>query len=454
MNIKLKKPFPNQDRNNFRRDNSNVRRSPPRCPDVARHAAARLVWLVLEDKRTLDDVMLSEESYFELKGIDRSFAANVAKSTLRYLGHIDLLLSKALQKPLPDTAFYARALLRTGIGQYLADLAPAYAIVGRAVDLAKADRVARGMSGLINAILRKIVTAETKPELDISELIPSQWRARYISTYGTETTNEIAKSLLVHSPIDFTILVDEKETTAKDFDCVVLPNGSLRMQSVPENLKDIDAWRYGEVFIQNAAASIPAKLLKPQKGENILDMCAAPGGKTMQLATTGAKVTALDINDDRLRLVAENLARTKLNAKLISGAAQENCGDNEWDAILLDAPCSATGTLRSNLETLWIKTPFDLPKFIETQCEMVRAAAKGLKTGGRLVYAICSLEPEEADMAYQAAIDAGLKSDPITPEEMPELEMAIEARGSARILPNYWSEKGGLDGFFIARFIK
>jgi 16S rRNA (cytosine967-C5)-methyltransferase len=434
--------------------NNNHRPKQRQCPDNARHATARLIWLVLEESRTLDEVMAAEESYSQLTGVDRSFAAAISKSTLRYLGHIDILMNQALQKPLPETAYYVRAILRTGIAQYLADLAPAYAIIDRAVELAKSNKVSFGMAGLVNAILRKIVTQERKPNLPLVELIPNQWRSRYLSCYGDEVTGSIAQVLLTHSPIDLTIISGDPLDIQTQFGGEILPNGSLRLQSLAEGFTAFPAWANGQVFVQNAAASIPARLLCPKPSEAILDMCAAPGGKTMQLAASGAKVTALDLSEDRLRLVAENLARTKLNAKLVCGSGQAKAGENCWDAILLDAPCSASGTLKSNLETLWIKSPFDLSKMIEIQCELVRAAAFALKQNGRLLYAVCSLEPEEADLAVAAAIEEGLVLEPIRPEEVKGLEIAIEPRGTMRILPHYWDEKGGLDGFFIARFIK
>jgi 16S rRNA (cytosine967-C5)-methyltransferase len=152
--------------------------------------------------------------------------------------------------------------------------------------------------------------------------------------------------------------------------------------------------------------------------------------------------------------VAQNLARTNLKAKLKSGDAKILVEDAKFDAILLDAPCSATGTLRRNMETLWIKNPFDLPKLIEIQCELIRTAAAALKPGGRLVYAVCSLEPEEGDLAVASALEAGLKPDPITPDEVLNLDGVISPNGAARIMPYMLSEKGGLDGFFMARFVK
>lgn len=444
----MKKPF-----------NPNQNRRPKRaCPDIARDAAARLVWRVLEDGLTLDEVMNSEGTYADLHGRDRGFAAAIAKSTLRYLGHIDILLAQHLSKPLPDTAFYVRALLRTGVAQFLAELAPVHAIIDRAVELAKSDKVAFGMSGLINAVLRKVITAEKSPELAAATLLPNAWRARYLSTYGEENTAKIANSLLTPAPIDISLRADlvapEREIIAKDFNGEFIAPLVLRIGALPENLLEIDSWKNGEVWVQDAAATLPVTILKPKKGEAILDMCAAPGGKTMQLASYWAQVTAIDLSEDRMRLVAENLTRTRLNAKLQVGDAKKLCGENKWDAILLDAPCSASGTLRRNLETLWIKTPYDLPKLIEIQGELIRAAAIALKPNGRLVYAICSMEPEEADLAVAAALECGLTLDPIKGAEVFGIEEAIEVRGTARILPYMLGDKGGLDGFFIARFVK
>ena len=428
------------------------------CPDVARDAAARLVWKVLEDSITLDEAMVSETRYAELTGRDRSFAAAITKTTLRYLGHIDNLIAQFLAKPLPETAFYVRALLRTATAQYLSDLAPVHAIIDRSVELAKSDKVAFGMSGLINAVLRKIIGQEVKPNLPLEELLPSNWRARYISFYGPDKTQKIASALLNPAPIDLSLRddlnADERAAISDDFSGEFIAKNVLRIGCLPENLLEIPSWQNGEVWVQDAAAALPVQILKPEKGEEILDMCAAPGGKTMQIASFWAKTSAIDISSDRLRLIAENLARTKLHAKLLSGNACELTGDTRWDAILLDAPCTATGTLRRNLETLWIKSPFDLPKLLETQKQLIKAAANGLKPGGRLVYAVCSMEPEEADLAIAIAQDMGLKIDPIESKEVYGLNEAIEPRGTARVLPYMMNEKGGLDGFFIARFTK
>lgn len=433
---------------------------PPRrrCPDSARDAAARLIWLVLDEHITLDEAMYVCEEFVNLEGRDRGFAAAIAKSTLRYFGHIEILIDDKLQKPLPDTANYVRALLRTAIGQFLGQLAPLHAIIDRAVELAKSDKKAFGMAGLINAVLRKVLTQTPFPIIDDILLLPSAWRTRLISTYGEEKTREIARSSLKQAPIDLTLKSglnqEEIAQIINEFGGELIGESSLRIPNLPENFQELESWKTGKLWVQDLAATLPAKILAPQKGEEILDMCAAPGGKTMQLAGSFAKVTAMDISDDRMKMVAQNLARTGLYAKLISGNAKNLIEDTKFDAILLDAPCSATGTIRRNLESLWIKTAFDLPKLLQIQSDLIIAAANALKPNGRLIYAVCSLEPEEGDLAINKALELGLTLDPIKPDEILGLSEAIEKRGSARIMPYMLGDKGGMDGFFIARFIK
>lgn len=435
----------------------NRRQNQPRLRiDFARQAAALLLIEVLEKRKTLDEAMAQTVEFNKLMGRDRAFCANVVKSTLRYLGVIDIRLSQFLQNPLPDTAFFVRAILRISMGQFFANIAPIHSIIDTAVELSKSQKISFGMKGLVNAVLRRATTAP-RDEFDVLDLFPTVWRMRLLNQYGEENTIAIAKSTLNNIGIDFsaksTLDTKAKETLAKDFDGVWIEN-SLRVRSLPDGFADCEFWQNGDIWIQNAAAAIPAKIIKSAKGENILDMCAAPGGKTLQLCDAGANVTAVDINANRLKQVHENLARTKMNADVICGDAIEMCGNEKWDKILLDAPCSATGTLRRNPESLWIKNPTDLPKFLETQKAMVKSAALGLKKGGILVYAVCSLEIEEGEIAIATALENGLKLVGIAPNEIFGLKDAISQDGTIRILPNMLEESGGLDGFFIAKFIK
>ena len=421
-------------------------------PDPARFAAVCLVSHVVDQRWTLEEAMRKEQAFVRLDGRDRGFAAHLTLATLRALGLVDAVLATKLAKPLPDSAHFAKALLRVGAAQLIEGLAPPHAAVGRSVDLAKFEATGRGFAGLINAVLRRIATEPLVRPHD-RERVPAFWWNRWRAAYGAEAADAIALSLSRQPALDLTTKGDHLAIAAA-VDGIVLPTGSIRLKETPSDVTSLPLWSDGNYWVQDAAAALPARLLAPKPGEIVLDMCAAPGGKTMQLAASGADVTALDLDAARINRVAENLARTSLTARLQVADARTVSAEPYFDAILLDAPCSATGTLRRNPETLWIKTPSDVARFATVQIELVRAAAAALKPGGRLVYAVCSLEPEEADPAVAAARESGLNLAPISPEEVPELGQAVTDQGCLRLLPNYWGDRGGMDGFFIARFVK
>jgi 16S rRNA (cytosine967-C5)-methyltransferase len=421
-------------------------------PDPARHAAVCIISHVIDQRWTVEEAMRREQSFVSLDGRDRGFAAHLILATLRALGVVDAVLATKLSKPLPDSAHYAKALLRVGAAQLIEGLAPPHAAVGRSVDLAKYEATGRGFSGLINAVLRRIATEPLERPHD-RERVPSLWWSRWRGAYGAAAADGIAASLAKQPALDLSFKGDAGDML-EALGGTLLPTGSIRLTETPSDVTALPFWSEGRIWVQDAAASLPAKLLSAKAGEKVLDMCAAPGGKTMQLAATGADVTAIDIDAGRIGRVAENLARTHLVARLLTGDARALAGANAYDAILLDAPCSATGTLRRNPETLWIKTPSDVAKFAPVQAELITAAAKALKPGGRLVYAVCSLEPEEAAMAINAAATAGLVVDKIDGSEVLSLEQAITPDGHLRILPGMWADIGGVDGFFIARFTK
>jgi 16S rRNA (cytosine967-C5)-methyltransferase len=436
-------------------ENARDTRRPSRVlvnPDPARHAAVCIISHVIDQRWTVEEAMRREQAFVSLDGRDRGFAAHLILATLRSLGMVDAVLATKLSKPLPDSAHYARALLRIGAAQLIEGLAPPHAAVGRAVDLAKYEATGRGFSGLINAVLRRIATEPLDRPHD-RERVPNLWWSRWRGAYGAAAADGIAASLSKQPALDLSFKGDPNDML-EALGGTLLPTGSIRLTETPSDVTALPFWADGRIWVQDAAASMPAKLLAAKAGEKVLDMCAAPGGKTLQLAASGADVTAIDIDGVRIGKVAENLARTSLVARLLTGDACQISGIALYDAILLDAPCSATGTLRRNPETLWIKTPSDVAKFATIQADLVVAAAKALKPGGRLVYAVCSLEPEEATMALSAAISVGLKPDTIQPNEVPSLQDGLTSDGNLRLLPSMWPDIGGLDGFFIARFTK
>ena len=449
-----RKPYSGSPRRDSEQQGRGDRR-PPRAlvnPDPARFAAVCLVSHVVDQRWTLEEAMRKEQAFVRLDGRDRGFAAHLTLATLRALGLVDAVLATKLAKPLPDSAHFAKALLRVGAAQLLEGLAPPHAAVGRSVDLAKFEATGRGFAGLINAVLRRIATEPLARPHD-RERVPVLWWNRWRAAYGADAADAIAETLARQPALDLTTKVDP-EGIAEAVGGIVLPTASIRLKETPSDVTTLPLWNDGNYWVQDAAAALPARLLAVKPGEKVLDMCAAPGGKTMQLASTGADVTALDLDAARINRVAENLARTSLVARLQVADARTVSEEPYFDAILLDAPCSATGTLRRNPEALWIKTPSDVARFATVQVELVKAAAAALKPGGRLVYAVCSLEPEEADPAVAAALEAGLKLAPISPDEVPDLGHAVTEQGCLRILPHYWGDRGGMDGFFIARFVK
>lgn len=418
--------------------------------DPARTAAARLVEAVLAARITLDTAMDQVDAHAGLEGRDRAFASAIALSTLRRLGQIDAFIAARMTKPLPDSSTWPLAILRTGIGQIWGGLAPAHAVVSRMVDIARADRSASGLAGLINAVLRRAAEADLAG-LDPADVLPQAWRARWTQAHGADAVAALARVAQVQPPLDLSTKVADPAVLGIE-GAQRLPGGSIRLPVPSPPAPSLPGWAEGEIWVQDAAAALPVRLLAPQPEERVLDLCAAPGGKTLQLAAAGAVVTAIDSDAGRLARVRENLARTGLAADVFAGDARKARPDTLFDAVLLDAPCSATGTIRRHPETVWIKTPADLARTLALQGELMAAAARMLKPGGRLVYAVCSLEPEELMSGQAAATTAGLVPDPVQAAELPELEAALLAEGTVRVLPGQWEARGGLDGFQIARF--
>jgi 16S rRNA (cytosine967-C5)-methyltransferase len=412
--------------------------------------AARLVEFVLDRRLSLEAAMEETQSFARLEGRDRAFAAAVALATLRHLGQIDAILRSLMERPIADASTWPWAILRTGVAQLLTGLAPAHAVVSRAVAVARVHRSASGLAPLMNAVLRKAATVELA-SLDPADALPLVWRRRWEAAYGTAAVQVLARVAQQPAALDLSAGVTAPAVLAVD-GARRLPTGSIRLSDADVRATDLPGWETGEIWVQDAAAALPARLLRVRPGDRVLDLCAAPGGKTLQLAAAGAEVTAVDADAARMQRLRDNLARTGLTADVFVGDARRAQPDRLFDAVLLDAPCSATGTIRRHPETVWIKTPQDIARLAALQGELMAAAARQLKPGGRLVYAVCSLEPEEAGSGQAAAAAAGLVADPVLPDELPGLEAALLPDGSVRILPGLWEAHGGLDGFFMARF--
>lgn len=419
---------------------------------AARRAALAVLDDVLARNAPLDE-SLAARLDGRMEARDRAFARHLAATTLRRLGQIDALIAAFVQRPLPKEAHTARNLLRLGAAQLVFLETPAHAAVNETVALAAA-RGAERYKGLVNAVLRRLAAegkaradAQDAPKLDTPDWLWTSWRA----AYGEDTARRIAEAHFAEPPLDFSVNGDPGPWAAR-LEAEVLPTGSLRRRAGGQ-VTELPGYAEGAWWIQDAAAALPARLLGDVRGKEVLDLCAAPGGKTAQLAAAGACVTAVEQSKPRLGRLRENLARLKLEATLVAADAERWRPAALAGAVLLDAPCSATGTIRRHPDLPWRKSARDIPALAAAQVRLIAAAAAMVKPGGRLVYAVCSLQPEEgpAVVAGFLRANSAFALEPVAPHEIPGTGEFVAADGTLRTLPCHWHERGGLDGFYIAR---
>ncbi|HEY4172526.1 MAG TPA: transcription antitermination factor NusB [Rhodopila sp.] len=410
-------------------------------PDPTRESAFDLLTSVLERHRPLEealDALPAQDSR------DRAAAHRLAAAVLRRMGTLDAVLEPFLRKEPPDPV---RNVLRIGAAGLLLLETPVHAAVGTAVDLAK-RRGLTPFAGLINAVLRKVAVAGpgAMDDLDAARLDTPAW---LWSSWGP-AARAIATAQQIEAPLDVTL----KPGIASPDGGVLLPTGSVRFPA-GTRVADIPGFEDGALWVQDAAAALPAGLLAVRPGERVADLCAAPGGKTAQLAAAGAIVTALERDPTRIERLTANLKRWGLPADVINADALEWTPPGLFDAILLDAPCSATGTIRRHPDVARLKRPRDVQTVVQAQDKLLEAAAAMLRPGGRLIYAVCSLQPEEGAPRVAAAVArGGLRHDAFTVEEMAALPAALTREGFLRTHPGLWRERGGMDGFFAARLVK
>jgi 16S rRNA (cytosine967-C5)-methyltransferase len=388
------------------------------------------------------DEALSAGGNTRLGPQDRAFARALVMATLRHLGPIDRALDPRLKREPPTPI---RDLLRLGIAQAFYLDTPAFAAVNTTVALAP-----ERLRGLVNAVLRGQLR-DGPPSEEPEALAPGWLFARWRAAFGEDNALAMAAMIAQEPATDLTARGAIDAATIQALEAAVLPGGSLRTAK----RGDVAAWpgyAEGKWWVQDAAAAIPARLLAVARGETALDLCAAPGGKTFQLAAAGATVTALDRSASRLRRVTIGLARMGLSAELIEADAAVWKDERSFDAVLLDAPCSATGTFRRHPDVLWNAKVGDIPTLAGVQNTLLAAATGRVKRGGRLVYSVCSLEPEEGEGHIRAFLSAhgDFTLDPITAGEAGAPVASLAPEGWLRILPHH--AEGGLDGFFIARF--
>lgn len=415
----------------------------------AREAALTLIDAALSRRGGLDEAA-SANGFRFLEPRERAFARALAMAVLRHLGPIDRALAARLQKAPPDRVMH---LLRLGAAQAFHLEVPAFAAVATSVELAGANKTSRPFKGLVNAVLRGLLR-DAPPSNDPTLLAPPWLYSRWVAAFGEATARQIAAQIALEPATDLSLKPGaDAAALAEALEGEILPGGTLRLR----RKGDVAAWPGfddGTWWVQDAAAAVPARLLDVKAGEAVLDLCAAPGGKTLQLAAAGANVVALDRSAARLKRLEENLVRTGLQAEVVAadGATWEDT--RTFDAILLDAPCSATGTFRRHPDVLWAARPGDVASLANVQARILDSAAGRLKPGGRLVYCVCSLEPEEGEAQVEAflARRPDMALDPIQPGEGGAPDASLTARGTLRLLPHQLD--GGQDGFFAARFRK
>ncbi|MBP7242877.1 transcription antitermination factor NusB [Amaricoccus sp.] len=413
---------------------------------AARAAAATLLAGVLDAGRTLDD---QADALASLAPAERARAQRLAGETLRHLGRIDAVLAPHLRKPPPAPARHA---LRLAATEMLVDGTPPHAAVDGAVRLVRSQRRATHLAGLVNAVARRVAEARDAWEAAPEDPLPNWLAGPVGAAWGLDAAAAIAAAHRRPAPLDLT-LRDPSEAArwAEALAAEILPTGSLRRVAGGQ-VSMLPGFAEGAWWVQDAGAALPARLLGSVRGRRVLDVCAAPGGKTLQLAAAGAEVTALDVSPGRLKRLDENLARTGLAARVVAADAFGWEPEAEYDAILLDAPCSASGTIRRHPDLPHL--PRDLKPLRELQARLFARAWDWLAPGGRLVYATCSILPAEGE-DQAAAFLAGrpdARRIAADPKAIGAPVEWVDAAGALRLRPDFWPGRGGIDGFYATTF--
>ncbi len=408
----------------------------------ARKAALRMLDSVLRKGQTLDSAAVAASN---LAPADRALAIAIAGETLRRLPDLDALIDSATRQRLPDDS-KARMALRLALAQKVGLDTPDHALVATALPLVDGGP-RRLVHGVLGTLLRRGVSTPGAPRL------PQKVEQRWSNAWG-EPMVEAARRQIARRPsldLSFADDADAQAYAAAHSGTSVAPR-HVRLDSSP--VTDLPGFGEGRWWVQDLAASLPARLT-PETGKYVLDLCAAPGGKTMQLAASGHRVTAVDASESRLERLRANLDRTHLNAELVAADALDWAPRQQFDAILLDAPCSATGTFRRHPEVLYRARPRVIASSAELQSKLLERATKWLKPGATLVYSVCSLEPQEGEDVVTAFIadHPELEIDRPKPEELPDF-LTPSPEGWVRILPGLLEQQGGLDGFFMARLVR
>ncbi|EPE96059.1 Fmu (Sun) domain-containing protein [Rhizobium grahamii CCGE 502] len=423
-----------------------------------RAAAAKILAAVVDRKLSLDGALDHEHgnpAYKALNEGDRALVRAILNATLRHLPRIDAAISSLLESPLPDGARALHHVLAIAAAQILYLDVPDHAAVDLAVEQSNQDPRNRRFAKLVNAVLRRLGREKEQVLDEISSIpvMPGWFLDRLEKAYGKERAHSISESQLEPAAIDLTVK-DDAQRWAERLGGLVLPTGGVRLAAFEGSVPSLEGFAEGAWWVQDAAASIPAQLFGDLAGKRVADLCAAPGGKTAQLIRAGGNVTAVEQSENRIKRLRANLDRLGLNAETVASDLTKYEPAELFDAILLDAPCSSTGTTRRHPDVLWAKGPDDIAKLASLQERLLRHAITLLKPGGTIVFSNCSLDPAEGEevaarvfsdtpMLERVAIDA---------QQWPGLESAINALGEFRTTPDMLTAPAGfasgLDGFY------
>ncbi|WP_245409914.1 RsmB/NOP family class I SAM-dependent RNA methyltransferase [Pararhizobium haloflavum] len=429
-----------------------------------RRTAAKLLAAVIDRKVSLDgllDVDNGNAAYRALADGDRALARAILLAGLRHLGKIEAALGRLIDKPLPEGARSLHMVLVVAATQILYLDVPDRAAVDLAVEQANGDPRNRRFSGLINAVLRRLAREKGALLPAVADVpdAPGWFVDRLKSHYGDAAAKQILEAHGREPPIDLTVKSDAEGWAAR-LSGIVLPTGSVRLAELNGPVSEMPGFADGAWWVQDAAASIPARLMGAIAGKEVADLCAAPGGKTAQLAQAGANVTAYDLSANRLKRLKYNLQRLGLQAECRVGNFMTEAPESSYDAILLDPPCSSTGTVRRHPDVVWTKGPDDIAKLADLQEKMVRRALALVRPGGRVVFSNCSLDPSEGEHLVDRVLSSvnAVRLEPVTPDDLPGLEGAITRQGAVRTTPamleTYSPRLSGLDGFFAAILVR
>ncbi|MBN8531464.1 MAG: MFS transporter [Alphaproteobacteria bacterium] len=406
----------------------------------------------------VDQLLAAQEGYGSLDARDKAFTRLLVAESLRWRGWFDHIIASYLEKPLPAKNRHAQDVLRLGLCQLLILETPPHAAVAETVELCARAGFAP-MKGLVNALLRRAerekssLLTQRAQDSGASFVPPWLWES-WKTAYGESMAGSMVNASLAEAPLDLSVKKDAA-MWAETLGGECLAEDSVRLRDAGDVAK-LSGYDAGAWWVQDLAASLPVRVMGEIAGRTVIDLCAAPGGKTAQLCARGAAVTAVERSASRLRLLRENMTRLAFSPRIVEADALFWKPDAPADIVLLDAPCSATGTFRRHPEALWRKKPEDVTRLIALQRRLIEAATNMVKPGGMLVYATCSLEYGEGEgqVAWIKEACPALRPSPIASAELPGMEQAVTSDGLVRALPHFFAEKGGMDGFFAARFRK